>query len=484
MTKKSIRQKAFALSFILAALLLPTAGRAQSYNDATAESYNGGAFYELIAYDTYLDELANILRLSEFGNRDGGGISNQTFELEIGGPSTPTEAAPIGSGLLIHTAAGAGYAMVRRKRNSKHGSALLLAFALLLGMTNCKKTEETITPSAPNTVQITLDVENGSKVDINTGTGVVTFQTGDVIYVGNNGKYCGQLVHDGTKFAGNIAPTSTDDYLHFYFMGNQTPFDAQYDYATLEPNTTNTFLVFITDQTSGLPLISYAPSTIKYTPGTTEYTAMLRNYCSLVKFYTSVSIPTNCEIALSDNSYSIKNKVTVDFNANNAATATSGEPYSFEANNVGLSLYAETEHVRWAVFVEQPAIPEYTGAYKNVIPYAWYNGSYNGKLSLPAIEKNHIYTNEGSGYNLNLMKLVFVDGCGDVWYNDNETWWDAFYHPENSDLYLEEEGNVRVDGKWLYERFYDEVNALWTSWTLVPVSELIQHDYMYTVNPH
>ena len=106
MTKKSIRQKAFALSFILAALLLPTAGRAQSYNDATAESYNGGAFYELIAYDTYLDELANILRLSEFGNRDGGGISNQTFELEIGGPSTPTEAAPIGSGLLIHTAAG------------------------------------------------------------------------------------------------------------------------------------------------------------------------------------------------------------------------------------------------------------------------------------------------------------------------------------------------------------------------------------------
>ena len=383
-----------------------------------------------------------------YQNRDGGGISNQTFELETGGPSTPTEAVPLGSGLLILTAAGAGYVIARRKRNLKHGSALLLACALILGMTNCKKNVETVNIPATNTVQITLNVEDGSKVGINTGTGVVTFESGDVIYVGNNGKYCGQLVHDGTKFAGGIAPTSTDDYLHFYFMGNRSPYNNN-----LVPNSTTSFDIFISNQTSGLPLISYAPSTIKYTQGTTSYTAMLRNYCSLVKFYTSESIPTNCDIELIDNGhYVIKNKVNVDFTANNAATETSGEPYGYNATGTGITLYAESEHVRWAVFVEQAAIPEYTNSYKNVIPFVSYdNKSYNGCLALPAIEKNHIYTNNGSGYNLNLLASIFINPA-DIWFNTGETWEDAINnHSSENSGWVIEGGTVCYNGQQLFD---------------------------------
>ena len=388
--------------------------------------------------------------ITEYSNRDGG-ISNQTFELETGGPSTPTDAVPLGSGLLILTAAGAGYAIARRKRNFKHGSALLLAFAMLFGLTNCKKNDEPL----PQTVQITLDVvDSGSKVNINTGTGEVSFQTGDVIYVGNNGKYCGQLVHNGTKFAGGIAPTSEDDYLHFYFMGNRLPYNNN-----LVPNSTTTFDIFISNQTSGLPLISYAPSTIKYTQGTTSYTAMLRNYCSLVKFYTSESIPTNCDIELNDNGhYVIKNKVNVDFTANNAATGTSGEPYNYSATGTGITLYAESANVRWAVFVEQNAIPEYTGSYKNVIPFVSYNNSsYNGSLALPAIEKNRIYTNNGSGYNLNLLASIFINPA-DIWFNTGETWEDAINNHSSENSGWEIEGaTVYYNGQQLFDGWGNSV---------------------------
>lgn len=427
--KKTMKTMVFSL--VLAALTL-TANHLNAQNDGSRGLFGMGKSSADYDYS---------------GNRNGGGISNQTFELETGGPSTPTEAVPLGSGLLILTAAGAGYAIIRRKRNSKHGSALLLAFALLLGMTNCKKADEPITPSAPNTVQITLDVENGSKVNINTGTGVVTFERGDIIYVGNNGKYCGYLVHDGSKFTGYIAPTSTDDYLHFYFMGNRSPYNND-----PVPNSTTSFDIFISNQTSGLPLISYAPSTIKYTLGTTSYTAMLRNYCSLVKFYTSESIPTNYDIELIDNGhYVIKNKVNVDFTANNAATETSGEPYNYSATGTGITLYAESEHVRWAIFVEQNAIPEYTGSYKNVIPFASYNNSsYNGSLALPAIEKNHIYTNNGSGYNLNLLASIFIYPA-DIWFNTGETWEEAINNHPSENSGWETSGNVCYNGQPLYD---------------------------------
>lgn len=108
--KKSM--KAIVLSIVLAAMLLPMTGKAQSYNDGTAESHNSGAFYELIAYDTYLDELANALRAVEFNNRSGGtfGITNNGI-----GQSE----APLGSGIAILIGAGLGYVALKKKEDEQ-----------------------------------------------------------------------------------------------------------------------------------------------------------------------------------------------------------------------------------------------------------------------------------------------------------------------------------------------------------------------------
>lgn len=107
MTKKNLRTIVF--SFGLAAmLLLPTRGQAQAYDKD--EHRNSGAFYELIAYDTYFEELANLVRISEYSNRDGGiGLGNAETE-------NPT---PVGSGIAILTAIGAGYALLKRKEDKQ-----------------------------------------------------------------------------------------------------------------------------------------------------------------------------------------------------------------------------------------------------------------------------------------------------------------------------------------------------------------------------
>ena len=99
------------LSFVLAALLLPTTLRAQAYDKEAAESYNGGAFYELIAYDTYLDELANVLKAVELNNRGGENfsISTQDFGQDV----------PLGSGVILLVGAGLGYAAFKRRKEDE-----------------------------------------------------------------------------------------------------------------------------------------------------------------------------------------------------------------------------------------------------------------------------------------------------------------------------------------------------------------------------
>ena len=103
--------KALALVFVLAALLLPTTLRAQAYDKEAAESYNGGAFYELIAYDTYLDELANVLKAVEL-NRGG-----ETFSISNNGIGQSE--APLGGGIAILIGASLGYVALKKKEDEK-----------------------------------------------------------------------------------------------------------------------------------------------------------------------------------------------------------------------------------------------------------------------------------------------------------------------------------------------------------------------------
>ena len=74
------------------------------------------------------------------------------------------EEVPMGSGLLILSLAGAGYAALRRKRSRK-GTTLLLACVLLLGFTQCKK-DQTVEPTQNEGVRITLTVDSGNNIGV------------------------------------------------------------------------------------------------------------------------------------------------------------------------------------------------------------------------------------------------------------------------------------------------------------------------------
>ena len=321
-------------------------------------------------------------RTSGIDITDEGGISNYG----IG------ETVPLGSGLLILTAVGAGYAITSRRRNKgfkainglKGINAIIIISALLLTMPSCKKkVVETVTPEATNGVLITLDVDGGSKVIVNpTGHtnpnyATVTFEKNDIIYVGNNGAYCGYLEHDGTNFTGTVNPTSQDDYLHFYFMGNKG--------GKSQPSS-----VSISDQTSKYPVISYAHSTKKYNSGTTAYTAKLQNYCAIVKF-TTTNIPQATAITITG----MNNTVAVNFAANNAAASNIGEPYTFSKTGKGnITIHAESNTERWAILIPQD---EVTTAMAYAAGYATASA-----FTVPTISANGYYTNNGTGYGIAL----------------------------------------------------------------------------------
>jgi len=251
----------------------------------------------------------------------------------------------------------------------------VMALALVLGFTQCKKEQ----PAQNETegVRITLTVDGGSsnsRVIVNpTGHtdpdyATVTFENGDVIYVGNNGHYCGYIQHNGTNFTGTIDDTdlSESDYLHFYFMGNKG--------TTSEP----TEGVSITDQTSKYPVISYAHSTEKYASGTTSYSAKLQNYCAIVKF-TTTDIDADITIT------GMNNTVAVDFGANNAANEAGigNNPYTPSKTGDGeITLHRVSNTERWAILLPQNPVP---GATVTI-------GSDHFVVDLPAITANAYIT--------------------------------------------------------------------------------------------
>ena len=221
---------------------------------------------------------------------------------------------PLGSGLLILTAVGAGYAISKRRRNRKNmskGTALLLAGLMLLGITGCRKkiVEPVANVDVDDEVFITVKVNGGARTDI-TNAGAIVFEDGDKLYVGNDGKYKGYLHYSNGAFSGSIKTngTSKDDFLHFYFMGGK-----------LNPTISGTrYTIMIDDQTSSYPVIAYGKSTAKYY-GEGAYTTTLENKCSLIKF--NVDTPSESDIYIKG----MNNKVTINFADNSIAYAKDGD---------------------------------------------------------------------------------------------------------------------------------------------------------------
>ena len=328
---------------------------------------------------------ANAQRSDDFFrvNDEFGGTRTVTYWTAANGISNNgigQSEAPVGSGLLILTAAGAGYAVMRRRRNFKKGSTLLLAFALVLGITGCKKNAESISPVL-NTVRITLNVDGGSRANVvpEDEFATVTFEEGDVIYVGYNKVCLGSLTYnaENQQFGGDVAfvtPVGDDSPLHFYFLGNKTP----------DINGTK-YTVDIIDQTSKYPVISYNHSNEVY-EGAGEYTANLFNYCSFMKFTTDNIADINSQALCITG---MNNTVTVDFNDNSFS-------YGIKVGSDGLiKMPTSTDGTRWAIVLPQNAI-EAGVAGSVYIADEYYKGS---RPALDEIERNK-YLNSGKSLSM------------------------------------------------------------------------------------
>jgi hypothetical protein len=244
---------------------------------------------------------------------------------------------------------------------------IALAIVLVLGLTQCKK-EQNAQTNENETVAITLDIRNGgTRMDVNTVTGEVNYEAGDVIYVVSSGKYIGTLTHNGTNFSGPITNPTVGEPLHFYFLGNVTPAE------TLTAGTTESCSVVISDQTTHLPVIEYAPSDETYTAGATAFTAFLLNKCALVKF----NVTTSSEAATCVTGFN--NKVTVDF---------TDASFSYSQTNGGNITLPSGSGEKWAILLPQEAMEagESGSAYSQ-------DGAYTGTCgAVPAILENGYLT--------------------------------------------------------------------------------------------
>lgn len=305
---------------------------------------------------------------------------------------------PLGSGLLILTAVGAGYVISKRRRNRKNniskGTALLLAGLMLIGTTGCRKKIVEPIANVSDEIFITVKVNGGPRADI-TAAGSIVFEDGDKLYVGNDGKYKGCLNYSNDAFSGSIKTngTSTDDFLHFYYMGGK-----------LNPTISGTrYTIMIDDQTSSYPVIAYGKSTAKYY-GKGAYTTTLENKCSLIKF--NVDTPSESNIYLKG----MLNKVTIDFSDNSIAYAKEGDgAIRMRAKNAS--------NETWAIVLPQTDL---TGAGE-----AMTNG-YTGSWDITGVDLSGLnqYIGNGTGISMNLTTtanivdlslvttdMTLTDGC-------------------------------------------------------------------------
>lgn len=143
----------------------------------------------------------------------------------------------------------------------KLSTLLIIAFALVLGLTQCKKKVDTIaTPSdLGKTVYITVNVGDGDRHIVYPGTGAVVYTDGDKIYVGDGKKYLGTLTYGSGAFSGNITEPAVGDYLYFYFLGG---------IEISSVAATTSYEISIANQSSKLPVLSFGRSTSTYTTST------------------------------------------------------------------------------------------------------------------------------------------------------------------------------------------------------------------------
>jgi len=229
-------------------------------------------------------------------------------------------------------------------------STIIMALALVLGMSQCKKQETPTNGNGGEKVHITLNVNNGENISVNVDNGsrhdmsprlgMVKFENGDVLYVGHDGKYIGYLTYQNGAFAGDLDDvTNPADYLHFYFLGGKGP-----DVESITGNPTS-FPINIADQQDNLPVLCYGVSTKTY-GSAKNYSAVLEYKCALVKFDLVNHVEDYYRVKLKN----VPTQATVNF-AN--PTATTAIVATANQTNANMTLYGEPGNAayRWAILL-------------------------------------------------------------------------------------------------------------------------------------
>ena len=249
---------------------------------------------------------------------------------------------------------------------------IVAAMALVLGLSQCKK-EQPMPANEGESVAISLEIKGNenTKVNVNTVTGEVAYESGDKIYVVSGGKYVGTLTHNGSNFGGTITNPTVGEPLHFYFLGNVEPEQ------TLTAGSTTSCSVSISDQTQCLPVIEYAPSNETYDSGATTFTAMLLNKCALVKFnVTTVSEAATCITGFN-------NMVSINFSENS---------FSYGKEGAGIIKLAAGSGEKYAILLPQDALEtgDVGSAYSADITFKGTRGA------VPVLAEN-VYLTSGIG---------------------------------------------------------------------------------------
>ncbi len=356
--------------FLLMAVAIVLPGRINAQNDM---------FFRINNEDVYNDRTANV--------DVTGTMTNNPFGQQ----------APIGSGLLVMVAAGAGYALMKRKgsyKTCRSYKTYMLALAMVLSLTGCKKKIETVVPENNNSVNITLNVNGGGRhsviLDQETGYSPVAYHEGDVIYVGDGTSYVGSLTcqSDGTTFAGAITPSSTAEDLYFYYVGGLTPQnwgETSFTVDIHDQSNSNT----ANDNTHKLPVLSIGKD--DYYNGKTSFSCALDNKCALVKFRLQAQAGDQglANVRISN----MLSEAKIDF-ANNSITPTGALDaitlYCGPSNNGEQTV--TNKYLRWAILLPSDAERSGYVIVEDVFQFA--NNKYYNKVTIPEIvpdSVNYLY---------------------------------------------------------------------------------------------
>ena len=195
--------------------------------------------------------------------------------------------------------------------------------AVMIGLADCKKNNETTSQETVKCYPFTIDVEGDAKAGITPqGNGAFAqFKPGDVMYVAYKGKFVGSCKKYGDGgFGGShdglyITDTEDREPLELYYLAATQIKDADNpnNFWTEEelwikdengvPKATKAHVPIskqnVSSLVGSLPIIAYGTTIEDFNPdpnNTTPYTAKLRHKCALVKFDVNETIPADADI--------------------------------------------------------------------------------------------------------------------------------------------------------------------------------------------